>query len=95
MNKSSEEMENDREWDERLAAMAQALPRENEPSRMLEERTVSALRTRGILQGRRQPRINSGWLAGGVAASIALWSASVISTSMSTAVNLASIVPRT
>ena len=64
MNKSSEEMENDREWEERLAAMAQALPRENEPSRMLEERTVSALRTRGILQARRQPRINSGWLAG-------------------------------
>ena len=79
MNKSSEEMENDREWEERLAAMAQALPREHEPSRMLEERTVSALRTRGILQvARRQPRINSGWLAGGIAASIALFAMGVV-----------------
>ena len=81
MNKSSEEMENDREWEERLAAMAQALPREHEPSRMLEERTVSALRTRGILQQqqqqRRQPRINSGWLAGGIAASIALFASGI------------------
>ena len=77
MNKSSEEMENDREWEERLAAMAQALPREHEPSRMLEERTVGALRTRGILQQRRQSRISSGWLAGGVAASIALFATGV------------------
>src|SRR5262245_7400637 len=78
MNRSSEEMENDREWDERLVTMAQALPREHEPSRMLEERTVSALRTRGILQTRRQNRITSGWLAGSIAASIALFAPGVV-----------------
>jgi hypothetical protein len=77
MSRSSEEMENDREWEERLVAMAQSLPREHEPSRLLEERTVSALRTRGILHTRRQTRINSGWLAGGVAASIALFAMGV------------------
>jgi hypothetical protein len=78
MSRSSEEMENDREWEERLVSMAQALSREHEPSRMLEERTVSALRTRGILQSRRPQRFNSGWMAGGVAASIALFAMGVV-----------------
>src|SRR5262245_23060009 len=77
MNKSSEEMENDREWEERLAAMANALPREHEPSRLLEERTVSALRKRGILTERQRARFSTGWLAGSVAASIALFASGV------------------
>jgi hypothetical protein len=78
MSRSSEEMENDREWEERLVAMAQSLSREHEPNRMLEERTVTALRTRGILQPRRQTRINSGWLAGSIAASLALFASGVV-----------------
>ncbi len=51
------------------------LPRETEPSRLLEERTVQALRERGLLGGRhvgRRPR----WglvIAAGLAASIALF----------------------
>ncbi len=78
MSRSSEEMENDREWEERLAAMAHTLPRESEPSRLLEERTVSALRTRGILQARSAPRFNTGWLVGSVAASIALFAMGLV-----------------
>jgi hypothetical protein len=71
-------MGNDREWEERLAAMAQALKRESEPSRLLEERTVSALRTRGILQSRKQSRFSTIWLAGGMAASLAFFATGVV-----------------
>jgi hypothetical protein len=47
-----------------------ALPRERTPGRLLEERTVQALRVRGLLHQR--PRRTS-WLVAGVAASAALF----------------------
>jgi hypothetical protein len=46
-----------------------ALPRERTPGRLLEERTVKALRTRGLLRAR--PRAS--WLVAGLAASVALF----------------------
>jgi hypothetical protein len=79
MNKSFEPEEQDeREWEERLNAMASALSRTHEPGRLLEERTVAALRTRGILKSRPAPRFQSGWLVGSVAASIALFAMGVV-----------------
>jgi hypothetical protein len=52
-----------------------ALPREAEPSRLLEERTVQALRERGMLGGRRAEsrRWSGPIVAAAVAASIALF----------------------
>jgi hypothetical protein len=51
----------------------EALPREREPGRLLEERTVRSLRARGLLQriGSRYARMP--WLVAGLAASIALF----------------------
>ena len=57
-------------WD--LGPMVDALPRELQPSDLLEERTVRALRDAGIL-GRRRV-ITRAWAAGALAASIALFS---------------------
>jgi hypothetical protein len=50
------------------------LPREREPGRLLEERTVRALRARGLVEERRRgPGIPRGWLAAAAAAAIALF----------------------
>ena len=69
----------DRQWDERLAAMAKALPREREPGRLLEERTVAALRKKGMLKPRRHRRgFHPGLLAGSIAASLALFAMGVV-----------------
>lgn len=57
---------------ERLAA----LPREADPSPLLEARTMRALRERGWLTGRR--RLPAGWWAAGVAASIALFASGLV-----------------
>lgn len=46
-----------------------ALPRERTPGRLLEERTVKALRARGLLHERRR----MSWLVAGLAASVALF----------------------
>ena len=58
-------------------AMFDALPREREPGRLLEERTVRALRERGLLTApgasRRTFRFSAAWLSGAVAAGIALF----------------------
>jgi hypothetical protein len=54
-----------------------ALPRERDPGRLLEERTVRALRDRGLIEapaaGGRIRRIPRAWLGGAVAAGIALF----------------------
>lgn len=58
-----------------------ALPREREPGRLLEERTVRALRERGLLHAaqapvadaRRRLRFPAAWISGAVAAGIALF----------------------
>ena len=52
-----------------------ALPREREPGRLLEERTVRSLRERGLLQGPRRFRLPASWLAGATAAGVALFAA--------------------
>lgn len=61
-------------------ALFAALPREREPGRLLEERTVRALRARGLVEapavtGRRA--IPRAWWAAGVAASLALFTGGV------------------
>lgn len=54
-----------------------ALPRERDPGRLLEERTVRALRDRGLIEapvaGGRVRRIPRAWLGGAVAAGITLF----------------------
>jgi len=58
-----------------LLELVRAAPREREASELLEERTVRALRERGVLRsGRALPR---SWYAAGVAASIALFACGV------------------
>lgn len=57
---------------EEEAALA-ALPRERAPSRMLEERTVRALRQRGLLREPRRAPITAAWRAAGIAAALALF----------------------
>jgi hypothetical protein len=64
---------------EERAAFA-ALPREREPSRLLEERTVRALRENGTIQaparmggGARGFRFPASWMAGAAAAAIAIF----------------------
>src|SRR5688500_7674429 len=60
-----------------LRRALQALPRERDPGRLLEERTVRALRERGMIEaaraGGRVRRIPRAWLGGAVAAGIALF----------------------
>jgi hypothetical protein len=51
-------------------AQLDALPRERLPGRLLEERTVRALRARGLL---RPPRFRASWVAAAIAASVALF----------------------
>jgi hypothetical protein len=60
-----------------LRRALQALPRERDPGRLLEERTVRALRERGMIETARADgrvrRIPMAWLGGAVAAGIALF----------------------
>ncbi|HVG46230.1 MAG TPA: hypothetical protein VM890_15915 [Longimicrobium sp.] len=72
---SPHEMDDELTADER--EMFAALPREREPGRLLEERTVRALRDRGLVHApgkpRRVIRFHPGWLTGAVAAGLALF----------------------
>jgi hypothetical protein len=67
----------DDEMTPELRGQLQALARERDPGRLLEERTVRALRERGMIEapaaGRRVRRIPRAWLGGAVAAGIALF----------------------
>jgi hypothetical protein len=60
-----------------LRSQLSALPREMDPGRLLEERTVRALRERGVIEapaaGGRTRRTSRAWLGGAVAAGIALF----------------------
>ena len=72
---------NPHEMDDELTAEEQArfaaLPRERDPGRLLEERTVRALRERGLVQPAARPRrvirFHPGWMTGAIAAGIALF----------------------
>jgi hypothetical protein len=65
-------------WEDRLRAMASQLPRQLEPSRLLEERTIASLRRRGLLRSPQVRRLQRAWLAGGIAASIALFASGIV-----------------
>jgi hypothetical protein len=69
------EMDGELTADER--AQLAALPRERDPGRLLEERTVRALRERGLVHAPGKPRriirFHPGWLTGAVAAGLALF----------------------
>jgi len=74
---SPHEMDDDELTPEEHALFA-ALPREREPGRLLEERTVRALRERGVLHApaaetRRGLRFPAAWVSGAMAAGIALF----------------------
>ena len=72
---SPHEMDDELTPDER--ALFAALPRERDPGRLLEERTVRALRDRGVVHApgkpRRVIRFRPGWMTGAVAAGLALF----------------------
>jgi ribosomal protein S11 len=51
----------------------ESLPRERQPGRLLEERTLQSLRARGVLKQRNVMRVRIPWLAAGLAASVALF----------------------
>jgi hypothetical protein len=68
-NRESEMYHEPDSWE--LSPLVDALPREDEPGDLLEERTVRALRAAGLLGRRRQ--VSRPWIAGAVAASIALF----------------------
>jgi hypothetical protein len=72
---SPHEMDDELTVEER--AQLAALPRERDPGRLLEERTVRALRERGLVHApgkpRRVIRFHPGWLTGAVAAGLALF----------------------
>jgi len=69
------EMDDELTPDER--ALFAALPRERDSGHLLEERTVRALRERGVLHApgkpRRVIRFHPGWLTGAIAAGLALF----------------------
>lgn len=67
----------DKEWEEKLMSYARELPSETMPSALLEERTVRELRSRGILKKKRRV-IPMAWLAGSIAASLALFATGVV-----------------
>jgi hypothetical protein len=71
----------DEEMTPELRGQLSALPRERDPGRLLEERTVRALRDRGLIEapkaGGRVRRIPRAWLAGAVAAGIALFATGI------------------
>jgi hypothetical protein len=54
-----------------------ALPRTMEPGRLLEERTVRALRERGVLAPKGRIAFPRAWLAAGAAASVALFACGI------------------
>ena len=56
------------------------LPREREPSRLLEQRTLGALRSEGLLRPARgiNPHGPFGWAAAGIAAALALFASGVV-----------------
>jgi hypothetical protein len=58
-------------------AAFEALPRALEPGRLLEERTVRALRERGVLARRGRIAFPRAWLAAGVAASVAVFACGI------------------
>ncbi|HEU0298309.1 MAG TPA: hypothetical protein VFR37_02620 [Longimicrobium sp.] len=64
-----------------LHSALQALPRERDPGQLLEERTVRALKDRGMIEtarpGGRIRRIPRSWLGGAAAAGIALFAGGV------------------
>ena len=69
-----DEMDDEATPEERAAFAA--LPREREPSRLLEERTVRALRERGLVHAAAHPRrlrFPASWLVGAAAAAVALF----------------------
>jgi hypothetical protein len=72
---SPHEMEDDLTPEER--ALFAALPRERDPGSLLEERTVRALRERGLVHAATRPRrvirFHAGWMTGAIAAGIALF----------------------
>jgi hypothetical protein len=69
------EPEFDEVW-EGIMNQARKLPDETVPSVLLEERTVRELRRRGLLKRKRS--ISSAWLAGSIAASLALFATGVV-----------------
>ena len=66
----------DRDWEETFTKYAHDLPGERTPSALLEERTVRALRKRGLLRHKRS--FPTAWLAGSIAASLALFATGVV-----------------
>ena len=68
-------MSNESEWQAKYMELLSELPQETLPSALLEERTVKALRSRGLL--RRQRWLPTSWLVGSAAASIALFATGV------------------
>lgn len=66
----------DKDWEEKLMSYASTLPDEKMPSALLEERTVRALRSRGLLRKKRA--FSTPWLVGSVAASLALFATGVV-----------------
>jgi hypothetical protein len=68
-------MSNEFDQDAEYLEMVRELPQDALPSALLEERTVRELRKRGLL--RRQRSLPASWLAGSVAASIALFATGV------------------
>ncbi|WP_420125089.1 hypothetical protein [Longimicrobium sp.] len=71
----------DEEMTPELRSQLSALARERDPGRLLEERTVGALRDRGLIEapkaGGRIRRIPRAWLGGAVAAGIALFATGI------------------
>ena len=68
---------NDRsDWEAKYQSMLDALPFDNSPSALLEERTVTTLRRRGLLRSGR--RMSSAWLVGSIAASLALFTTGIV-----------------
>lgn len=68
----------DKDWEEKLMTYARELPAEAMPSALLEERTVRELRRRGLLHTKRMFSFSPAWLAGAVAASLALFATGVV-----------------
>jgi hypothetical protein len=73
----SEQMERDEAMDEWLREAIRELQREREPGEMLEERTVHALRSRGVLSASARG-LRWSWLIAGAAASLALFACGVV-----------------
>jgi hypothetical protein len=68
--------DHDKEWEEKLMTYARELPAEVMPSPLLEERTVRALRKKGLLRKARS--FPATWLVGSIAASLALFASGMV-----------------